>query len=148
MNNDEIRNTLEDEILTELQKLDGITVGSKEHQTAVEDISKLYRIGLEESRADCDYDEKYHRREIDTEHEKNELSKQERDEQIRREQIAKQDRFQKISLAATTGLGLLELIVLVRAHRDDLRFEETGSFTSRSAQHVSGLRRLFKTNKK
>lgn len=45
---EQIRQALADEILSQLNNLSTLDPGSKEQQTAVENVTKLYRLGLED----------------------------------------------------------------------------------------------------
>lgn len=53
---EQIRQALANEILSQLNGLSNLEPGSKEQQTAVENVTKLYRLGLEDVKADTDYD--------------------------------------------------------------------------------------------
>ena len=48
--NEEIRDLLGEEIKTEIQNLSTLEAGSKEKTTAIEDLAKLYRLRIEETR--------------------------------------------------------------------------------------------------
>ncbi len=71
--NEQIIHASADEILSQLNDLSTLEPGSKEQQTAVENVTKLYRLGLVDVKADTDYDEKMYRRAVDAQHEREEL---------------------------------------------------------------------------
>ena len=81
---EQIRQALADEILSQLNGLGNLELGSKEQQTAIDNVTKLYRLGLEDVKADTDYDEKLYRRDADAQHEQNELDKQAREEEFKK----------------------------------------------------------------
>ena len=87
---EQIRQALANEILSQLNSLSTLDPGSKEQQTAVENVTKLYRLGLEDVKADTDYDEKLYRRDVDAQHEQEELDRQAREEQFKKDQLAAQ----------------------------------------------------------
>lgn len=127
---EQIRQALADEILNQLNGLSTLEPGSKEQQTAVENVTKLYRLGLDDVKADTDYDEKVNRREMDAQHEQNELDKQAREEQFKKDQLAEQvkDRYFKLGLEAA-GI-ILPLMFYAAWMKRGFKFEETGTYTS------------------
>lgn len=143
--NEEIRQALADEILSQLNDLGNLEPGSREQQTAVENVAKLYRLGLEDVKADTDYDEKLYRRDVDAQHEQNELDRQTREEQFKKDQLAEQvkDRYFKLGIEAA-GI-ILPLIFYATWMRKGFKFEETGTYTSTTFR---GLFNRFRPTKK
>lgn len=142
---EQIRQALADEILSQLNNLSTLDPGSKEQQTAVENVTKLYRLGLEDAKTDTDYDEKVRRREMDEQHEQNELDKQTREEQFKKDQLAEQikDRYFKL------GMGVAEIVLPLIFYatwmKRGFKFEETGTYTSTTFR---GLFNRFRPTKK
>lgn len=142
---EKIRQALADEILSQLNGLSTLEPGSKEQQTAVENVTKLYRLGLEDVKADTDYDEKVRRREMDEQHEQNELDKQAREEQFKKDQLVEQikDRYFKL------GIGVVEIVLPLIFYatwmKRGFKFEETGTYTSTTFR---GLFNRFRPTKK
>ena len=116
---EQIRQALANEILSQLNGLSNLEPGSKEQQTAVENVTKLYRLGLEDVKADTDYDEKLYRRDVDAQHEQDELDRQAREE--------------------------LPLIFYATWMKRGFKFEETGTYTSTTFR---GLFNRFRPTKK
>lgn len=143
--NEQIRQALEDEILTEFSDLASLTPGSKDQQTAVENIAKLYRLRLEDERADVDYDEKLYRREVDEQREKDELDRQEREEEFKKNQLAEQTKDRYIRLGMEAAGLILPLMFYAVWMRKGFRFEETGTYTSTTFR---GLFNRFRPTKK
>ena len=142
---EQIRQALADEILRQLNGLSALQPGSKEQQTAVENVTKLYRLGLEDVKADTDYDEKIYRRDVDAQHEQEELDRQAREEQFKKDQLAEQtkDRYFKLGIAAAEFV--LPLIFYATWMKRGFKFEETGTYTSTTFR---GLFNRFRPTKK
>lgn len=142
---EQIRQALADEILSQLNNLSALNPGSKEQQTAVENVTKLYRLGLEDVKVDTDYDERVRRREMDEQHGQNELDKQDREEQFKKDQLAEQikDRYFKL------GIGVAEIVLPLIFYatwmKRGFKFEETGTYTSTTFR---GLFNRFRPTKK
>ena len=142
---EQIRQALANEILSQLNGLSNLEPGSKEQQTAVENVTKLYRLGLEDVKADTDYDEKIYRRDVDAQHEQEELDRQAREEHFKKDQLAEQtkDRYFKLGIAAAEIV--LPLIFYATWMKRGFKFEETGTYTSTTFR---GLFNRFRPTKK
>jgi hypothetical protein len=80
---EEIRKMLEEEIKTEIRDLSTLEPGSKEKSTAIEDLAKLYRLRIEETRNEWDFNEKYESRDSDMQLKKDQLEEQVKDRYFR-----------------------------------------------------------------
>lgn len=128
---EEIRDLLGEEIKTEIRDLSTLEPGSKEKSTAIDDLAKLYRLRIEETKNEWDFNEKYDTRESD-----NILKKDQLEEQIK-------DRYFRLGLEAA-GI-ILPMIFYAAWMKRGFRFEETGTYTSTTFR---GLFNRFKpTNK-
>lgn len=143
--NEEIRKALEDEILSEFQDLKTFEAGSKEQQAIIENVTKLYKLELESIKSDDDYNEKTNRREMEAQHEQNELDRQTREEQCKKEQLSEQikDRYFKFGMEVA-GI-ILPLLFYARWMKKGFKFEETGTYTSTTFR---GLFNRFRPTKK
>lgn len=129
---------LEEEIKAEIEGLSSLEFGSKEHSEAVENITKLYKLRIEDfkSTTECD-------KEINNDQFRRDQLEMER--QSRKEQLAEQriDRYVKI------GIVMFELFVPVISYNvwmnRGFKFEETGSITS---SVFKGLIKHFRPTKK
>jgi hypothetical protein len=128
---EEIRNLLEEEIKAEIRDLSTLEPGSKEKSTAIEDLAKLYRLRIEETRNEWDFGEKYDARESDKQ-----LKKDQLEEQVK-------DRYFKLGVEAASII--LPLIFYAAWMKRGFRFEETGTYTSTTFR---GLFNRFKPTKK
>lgn len=113
---EEIRRLLGEEIKTEIQKLSSLESGSKEKSTAIEDLATLYRLRIEETKNELDFDEKYDARASDQL-----LKKELMDEQVK-------DRYFRLGVEAASIL--LPMMFYAVWMRRGFRFEETGTYTS------------------
>lgn len=135
---DNIRDLLSGEISREIQALSNLNEGSKEKSTAIDDLAKLYKLRIEESKNDWEYDEKYNRRVMEEE-------AGTRDEEMKRTQLSEQikDRYFRLGIAAA------ELMIPLMFYgiwmKKGFKFEETGTYTSTTFR---GLFNRFRPTKK
>lgn len=133
-----IRDLLSGEISREIQTLSGLNAGSKEKSTAIDDLAKLYKLRIEESKNDWEYDEKYNRRVMEEE-------AGTRDEEMKRTQLSEQikDRYFRLGIAAA------ELMIPLMFYgiwmKKGFKFEETGTYTSTTFR---GLFNRFRPTRK
>ena len=128
---EEIRKLLGEEIKTEIQDLSTLEPGSKEKSIAIEDLAKLYRLRIEETKNEWDFSEKYDARESDKQ-----LKKDQLEEQVK-------DRYFRLGVEAASII--LPLIFYATWMKRGFRFEETGTYTSTTFR---GLFNRFKPTKK
>ena len=128
---EEIRDLLGEVIKTEIRNLSTLEPGSKEKSTAIEDLAKLYRLRIEETKNEWDFSEKYESRDSDMQFKKNQL-----EEQVK-------DRYFRLGVEAA-GI-ILPLIFYGIWMRKGFKFEETGTFTSTTFR---GLFNRFRPTKK
>lgn len=129
--NDEIRDLLGEEIKTEIRDLSTFEPGSKEKSIAIEDLAKLYKLRIDETRNEWDFNEKYESRDSDIQFKKDQL-----EEQVK-------DRYFKLGVEAA-GI-ILPMIFYAAWMKRGFRFEETGTYTSTTFR---GLFNRFKPTKK
>ena len=129
---------LSEEIAEEIQALSTLVAGSKEKSTAIDDLTKLYKLSIEESRSEWEADEKYNRRVMEDE-------ANTRDDELKQTQIAEQvkDRYFRLGIAAA------ELMIPLMFYgiwmKKGFKFEETGTYTSTTFR---GLFNRFRPTKK
>ena len=129
--NEEIRNLLGEEIKSGIRDLSSLPSGSKEKSSAIEDLVKLYKLRIEETRNEWDFNEKYESRYNDVQFKKDQLK-----EQVK-------DRYFRLGVEAA-GI-ILPLIFYGIWMSKGFRFEETGTYTSTTFR---GLFNRFKPTKK
>ncbi|MDD2300225.1 MAG: hypothetical protein PHU69_11390 [Fermentimonas sp.] len=128
---EEIRKLLEEEIKTEIRDLSTLEPGSKEKSTAIEDLAKLYKLRIEETKNEWDFNEKYESHDSDIQFKKDQL-----EEQLK-------DRYFRFGVEAA-GI-ILPLIFYAIWMKRGFKFEETGTYTSTTFR---GLFNRFKPTKK
>lgn len=135
---EEIRNLLSEEIKTEIEDLSSLDPGSKEKSQAIENLATLYRLKIEESKADWDADEKYNRRIM-------EENQQSVENAQKSEQLSEQvkDRYFRVGIAAAEIV--LPLAFYALWMKKGFKFEETGTYTSTTFR---GLFSRFRPTKK
>ena len=147
---------MSEEIKTQIQDLSKLDPGSAEKSKAVDDLATLYKLKIDETKMELDFDEKQARRKMDKENRlkddaikeqqlKDENSVRERDELIRKEQLAEQVKDRYIRLGIAAAEIILPLIFYSKWMKKGFKFEETGTFTSTTFR---GLFNRFKPTKK
>ena len=151
-----IKDLLNEEIAAEIQAISSLDSGSEEKSKAIEDLVKLYRLRIEETKSELDAEDKRSRRTLESEANvrENEIKKSQLDEQIKadvqdeqykRSQLDEQvkDRYFKLGIAAA------ELLIPIMFYgiwmRKGFKFEETGTYTSTTFR---GLFNRFRPTKK
>lgn len=135
---DEIKKELEKEILKEIQDLSALESGSKEKDSAIENLATLYKLNIEEVKIEHEAMEKaFDRGSADVSSVRDlELKQRTLDESIK-------DRYFKLGLDVA---GLIVPIIFYGIWMGrGLKFEETGTFTSTTFR---GLFNRFKPTQK
>lgn len=128
---EEIKDLLGEEIKSGIRDLSSLPSGSEEKSSAIEDLVKLYKLRIEETKNEWDFNEKYESRDSDIQFKKDQL-----EEQVK-------DRYFRLGVEAA-GI-ILPLIFYGIWMRKGFKFEETGTFTSTTFR---GLFNRFKPTKK
>lgn len=128
---EEIKDLLGEEIKSMIQNLSSLPSGSEEKSSAIEDLVKLYKLRIEETKNEWDFNEKYDAHESDKQFKKAQL-----EEQVK-------DRYFRLGVEAA-GI-ILPLIFYGIWMRKGFEFEETGTFTSTTFR---GLFNRFRPTKK
>lgn len=144
---DEIRDLLEKEIKSEIKGLSSLEQGSEKHSTAVESLSKLYKLKIEETKSKWDNDEKYNRRLMDKEQNcldtkmkerqmDSDDDARERELELKRKQLHKDIWLTSISC----GVQLIGTVIGIAAYNawlnKGLKFEETGTITTPETKNL------------
>lgn len=129
---------LNEEIADEIKALSELEAGSDEKSAAIEDLTKLYKLRIEENKSSWDADDKYNRRIMDE-------KSNDKDDEIKQKQLEEQvkDRYFKVGIAAA------ELMIPLMFYgiwmNRGFKFEETGTITSST---FKGLINRFRPTKK
>jgi len=127
---EEIKSLLEEEIKLEIQSLASLQPGSDEKSTAIDDLAKLYKLNLDQAKAQWEINEKYDCRDSEVQLKKDQLT-----EQVK-------DRYFRLGIEAA-GI-ILPLIFYACWMRRGFKFEENGTYTSTTFR---GLFNRFKPTK-
>ena len=128
---EENRSLLEEEIKAEIKRLGSLESGSQEHTTAVDSLTKLYKLKLEEDKNTYERLDKIENREIDQESKTAQMAE------------SVKDRYFRFGMAAAELV--LPLMFYGVWMRRGLKFEQDGTFTS---QTFRGLFSRFRPTKK
>lgn len=128
---EELRVLLDEEIRNEIKSLSSLKAGSEEYSTAVEGLTKLYKLKLDDDKSVMEHLEKIEDRESDDNF---------KDIQIKE---SVRDRYVRIGIAAAELV--LPLVFYGVWMKRGFRFEENGTFTSVTFR---GLFNRFKPTKK
>ena len=115
-----IKELLNKEIAAEIQAISSLDSGSEGKSKAIEDLAKLYRLRIEETKSELDAEDK----------------RSQLDEQVK-------DRYFKLGIAAAELL--IPLMFYGIWMRKGFKFEETGTYTSTTFR---GLFNRFRPTKK
>lgn len=151
-----IKELLNEEIAAEIQAISSLDSGSEKKSKAIEDLAKLYRLRIEESKNELDAEDKRSRRTLESEASirEHEIKQSQLDEQIKADvqdeqfkscQLNEQmkDRYFKVGIAAAELL--IPLMFYGMWMRKGFKFEETGTYTSTTFR---GLFNRFRPTKK
>lgn len=120
---DEISSLLNEAINTQISDLAGLETGSEEKSKAIDDLAKLYKLRIDETKMELEDSEREARRLVED-------SQHDDDVSLQRKQLKEQvcDRWTKLGIAAAELV--LPLIFYGVWMKKGLKFEETGAFTS------------------
>lgn len=138
MSEPNIKDLLNEEIATEIQNLSELKAGSDEKSSAIDDLAKLYKLRIEENKSELDADEKYDRRVMEGE-------ANTKDDEMKQRQLEEQvkERYFRVGVAAAELM--VPLIFYGIWMRKGFKFEETGTYTSKT---FTGLINRFRPTKK
>lgn len=119
------RELLEEEIKSQIQNLSSMPNGTEEKTQAIDNLVKLYKLKLDETKIEMEHDEKeFEATDRSLEHD---LKKNQFDEQIK-------DRYFRLGIAAAELL--IPLIFYGIWMRKGFKFEETGAYTSTTFRNL------------
>lgn len=138
MEEQNIEELLSEEIAAQIKALSEMDSGSKEKSMAIDDLTKLYKLRIEENKSEWDADEKYDRRVMEGE-------ANTKDDELKQKQLEEQvkERYFRVGVAAAELM--VPLIFYGIWMRKGFKFEETGTYTSKT---FTGLINRFRPTKK
>ena len=143
-----IKELLNEEIAAEIQAISSLDSGSEKKSKAIEDLAKLYRLRIEESkrsRRTLESEASIREHEIKQSQLDEQIKADVQDEQFKSCQLNEQmkDRYFKVGIAAAELL--IPLMFYGIWMRKGFKFEETGTYTSTTFR---GLFNRFRPTKK
>lgn len=155
--NVEIKELLGEEIKNQIENLSSMEPGSEAHCKAIDSLTKLYRLKIDDDKNEIDDNEKHNRRVMDKEQRIIDAEFKEKqlelDTEIRNCELdLKEDQLREVSkdrwinFGLQVGLTAFGFIFYDIWNRRGLRFEETGSITSPQTRNLFSkmLPKLFK----
>lgn len=133
--NEQIRKRLDEVIESEILNLSSLETGSEEKGSAVDDLTKLYKLRIEETKNEMEFRDKHQAR----------INESDMAEAGREAQLAEQvkDRYFRAGIAAA------EIVVPIAFYamwmKRGFKFEETGTYTSKT---FTNLINRFKPTKR
>ena len=142
---EELKGLLGKAIQTELEGLSNLKSGSQEKSMAIDNVVRLYKLKIEETKNDLEYAEKEERRLMEKDQLREEVASHQQEETFKRDQLSEQvkDRYFRIGIAAAELI--IPLIFYGVWMRKGFKFEETGTYTSGTFRNFFG--RLKPTKK-
>lgn len=142
---EELKGLLGKAIRTELEGLSNLKSGSQEKSTAIDNVVRLYKLKIEETKNDLEYAEKEERRLMEKDQLREEVASHQQEETFKQNQLSEQvkDRYFRIGIAAAELI--IPLIFYGAWMRKGFKFEETGTYTSGTFRNFFG--RLKPTKK-
>ena len=125
---EENRSLLEEEIKAEIKRLGSLESGSQEHTTAVDSLTKLYKLKLEEDKNTYERLDKIENREIDQESKTAQMAE------------SVKDRYFRFGMAAAELV--LPLMFYGVWMKRGFKFEQDGTFTSQTFRGLFSRFRL------
>jgi hypothetical protein len=125
--NNEIKELLESELKSEIANLASLQIGSAEHTAAIESVNKLYRLKLEETKTELDENEKDYKRKSD-----------DREYELKVAQLKNWFVDLVAKYGVEIGLTIFWIIFYSIKFNKGLKFEETGTYTSKTFMNFMG----------
>jgi hypothetical protein len=133
----EIEKMLDEEIKSEIECLGELEPGSEEHSKAVDSLSTLYRLKIDEAKAEKDHEHVVADVEL-------KLRQMRMDDELKRDQLAEQKTERIFKNCIEIGGIVLPLTFSTIWMFKGFKFEETGTFTSKTFQWLTNKFRFKK----
>ena len=126
---DELRDQLNELIQKELAKMDGMSIGTEEYETASQSLERLYKLAVQDARQQAEYVDQMNRDDI--ERKKYELDKDHKTAELREQ---RKSNYMQLGLSAATALATMWFYNVWM--KKGFQFEETGTFTSTTLRDI------------
>lgn len=126
---EEIREVYDEAVLSGLEHMEELDKDSEAYGKAVDNTTKLYRLRLEQSKADCEYDETYQKR-------VEEIKKRQADNKLREQQMAQQHKEFMYKLGADVATNGVKLVAFLAVGKWSAVLESGGVIASGTAKNL------------
>ena len=126
---DEIRESLDEVVLSSVEHVSGLSKDSEEYGKEVDNMTKMYRLRMEQAKADCEYDEAYQKR-IE------EIEKRQADNKLREQQLKQQHKEFKMKLLADVGTNAIKIGTFLVVGKWSAVLESGGVIASGTAKNL------------
>ncbi len=138
---EEIRELYDDEVIKSLEHLATLPKDSKEYASGVENMVKMYRVRMEQAKADCEYDEAYQRR-IE------EIEKRQADNKLKEAQMKQQHKEFMTKLGADVITNGIKIGTFIIVGKWSAVLESGGVIASGTAKNlIRGVQKFVDFNK-
>jgi sulfate adenylyltransferase subunit 1 (EFTu-like GTPase family) len=139
--NEEIRELYDEAVASSLEHLDTLPKDSKEYADCVDSMTKMYRLRMEQAKADDEYEDAYKRR-IE------EIEKRQADNELRKQQMAQQHKEFKMKLLADVVTNGVKIGTFVVVGKWSAVLESGGVIASGTAKNlIRGVQKFVDFNK-
>ncbi len=139
--NEEIRELYDEAVASSLEHLDTLPKDSKEYADCVDSMTKMYRLRMEQAKADDEYEDAYKRR-IE------EIEKRQADNELRKQQMAQQHKEFKMKLLADVATNAVKIGTFVVVGKWSAVLESGGVIASGTAKNlIRGVQKFVDFNK-
>lgn len=126
---EEMRDQLNELIQKELVKMDGMSIGTDEYETASQSLERLYKLALQDARQQAEYVDQMNKDDI--ERKRFELDKSHKAAELREQ---RKNNYMQLGLSAATALATMWFYNVWM--KKGFQFEETGTFTSTTLREI------------
>lgn len=127
--NEEIRELYDEAITSSLEHLDTLPKDSKEYAQCVDNVTKMYRVRMEQTKADSEHDEAYKKLIEETEKRQSEI-------QFREQQMQQQHREFLMKLGADVATNVVKVGTFVIVGKWSAVLESGGVIASSTAKNL------------
>lgn len=127
--NEEIRELYDEAIASSLEHLDTLPKDSKEYTQCVDNVTKMYRVRMEQTKADSEHDEAYKKLIEETEKRQSEI-------QFREQQMKQQHKEFLMKLGADVATNVVKVGTFVIVGKWSAVLESGGVIASSTAKNL------------
>lgn len=119
---EEIKNMMDEEIKSQIEAISNLPSGSKEKAGAIDDLAQLYKLRIEQVKAEMDLDDK--------------IDARDSEDRFKQEQIRERAKDRYINLGMTAASIVLPLVFNWVWMNRGFKFEKDGTYTSTTFRNL------------